>query len=291
MVTALSSSTTAVDSPDTKFRKHTVLEVIEGTLFHTSRGSFSTHGISSNVPVTPASCIQPSWYHDMDSVIKNVDQYFLDRWSFPSEKARKRFVSSSFARVACKLANDIVEPTFDFMRAQAEKTRKRIKGMGLYLLYRERDVRNTVLSAVMHFSMDLPLTPEELLLVGPIDKNCSRHITVVNDIFSWEKESWEKELAKSCIGHDEGSFLCFSVKILADEGSLTTEASKRVLFAMVREWELTHCKLAEVIRRDKRVAEDRKGFIVNYIKGLEYQMSGNEYWSARTLRYIGAESL
>lgn len=38
------------------------------------------------------------------------------------------------------LANDILEPVFVFMRAQTDKTRKNIKGLGAYLLYRERDV-------------------------------------------------------------------------------------------------------------------------------------------------------
>lgn len=185
-----------------------------------------------------------------------------------------------------ELANDILEPMFDFMRAQTEKTRKNLKDLGAYLHYRERDVGNTVLSAVMRFLMDLRLTTEELQLMGPIDENCSRHITTINDIFSWEKE-----LAKShVVGHEEGSFLCSSVKILAEEANLTIDASKRVLFAMVREWELTHLKLAEEISQSEQVAADRKDVIVGYVKGLEYQMSGNELWSTRTLRYIGAGS-
>jgi hypothetical protein len=38
------------------------------------------------------------------------------------------------------LADDILEPTFTFMRAQTDKTRLSITGMGPYLVYREKDV-------------------------------------------------------------------------------------------------------------------------------------------------------
>lgn len=82
--------------------------------------------------------------------------------------------------------------------------------------------------------------------------------------------------------------LCSSVQVLADEANLTIEGSKRVLFSMAREWELTHLGLEDAIRRDTSLLADRKDAVLAYVKGLEYQMSGNELWSATTLRYIGA---
>ncbi|KAI1356556.1 Aristolochene synthase from penicillium Roqueforti [Xylaria sp. FL0043] len=306
------------------------------------------------VPATPAPYLRPSWYHDMDAVIRDVDSYFLDRWDFPSEKARRKFVVAGFSRVTCMyypmaeqdrigfacklltvlfliddlledmsfedgeaynaalmpimtgekkpnrdipaesimwdlwedmracdldLANEILEPTFVFMRAQTDRQRKNVKGLGAYLLYRERDVGKALLSALMRFSMSLRLTPEELELVKPVDEN---YISIINDIFSWEKE-----LEQSYSGHEEGSVLCSSVQVLADEANLTIEASKRVLFSMAREWELTHIKLEDCIRNSSALSEDRKGTVLSYVKGLEYQMSGNELWSATTLRYNG----
>lgn len=38
------------------------------------------------------------------------------------------------------LADDILEPTFNFMRAQTDKSRLTIKELGEYFEYRERDV-------------------------------------------------------------------------------------------------------------------------------------------------------
>ncbi|KAI1380475.1 Aristolochene synthase [Hypoxylon crocopeplum] len=349
----------AGNSLESKLLKNAVVTKIEQqTPPRTPPSGRSTPETSLKVPATPAPYFTPSWYYNMDQVIRNVDQYFLDRWDFPSEKARKKFVVAGFSRVTCmyypvalderiefacklltvlfliddlledmsfedgevynaalmpimsgdkqpdrsipaeaimwdlweemracdrELADEILEPVFVFMRAQTDKTRKNIKGLGAYLLYRERDVGKALLSALMRFSMNLRLTPEELQLVRPVDENCSKHISVINDIFSWEKE-----LAQSYVGHEEGSVLCSSVQVLADEGNLTIDASKRVLFAMVREWELTHIKLAEEISADSRLTADRRDGVISYIKGLEYQMSGNELWSASTLRYIGA---
>ncbi|KAJ2998228.1 hypothetical protein NUW58_g389 [Xylaria curta] len=323
----------------------------------TSRG---IPGISIEVPGIHEPYLKPSWYHNMDQIIHEVDQYFLNCWNFASEKERKKFVHAGFSRVTCMyypmakddrivsacklltvlfliddlledmsfedgeaynnalmpimrgekkpnrdapaetimwdlwegmralnhdLANEILEPTFVFMRAQTDRQRKNIKGFGSYLIYRERDVGKALLSALMRFSMNLELTPEELRLVKPVDENCSKHISIINDIFSWEKE-----FAQSYTGHEEGSVLCSSVQVLAEEANLTIEASKRVLFSMAREWELTHLKLANEIGNNESLTPDRKDAIMSYIKGLEYQMSGNELWSASTLRYIGVNA-
>lgn len=39
-----------------------------------------------------------------------------------------------------ELADQVLEPTFTFMRAQTDKARLTVRGMGPYLVYRERDV-------------------------------------------------------------------------------------------------------------------------------------------------------
>ena len=108
-----------------------------------------------------------------------------------------------------------------------------------------------------------------------LERNCSKHISIVNDIFSWEKE-----LRASQTGHQEGSVLCTAVKILADSTSLGIEGSRRVLWSMVREWEDLHNEMVA-----RKLAEGCSQAAIAYMKGLEYQMSGNEYWSRTTPRY------
>ncbi len=135
-----------------------------------------------------------------------------------------------------------------------------------------------LLSALMRFVMKLELTQEELNAVRDVDLNCSKHISVINDIYSWEKE-----LKQSQSSTEEGSVLCSSVQVVAKECNIDIEASKRVLWSMCREWELVHLALTEKKKRDARFE------VLTYCKGLEYQMSGNEMWSQGTKRYVGIE--
>ena len=125
--------------------------------------------------------------------------------------------------------------------------------------------------------MALSLDPEDLATMKTLEQNCSKQISVVNDVYSWEKEVYASQT-----GHREGSALCSAVKVLANETSLNTHAAKRVLWSLIREWEQTHDELAA-----ERVAnpDGCSQAVKDYIKGLEYQMSGNELWSKTTLRY------
>jgi aristolochene synthase len=128
----------------------------------------------------------------------------------------------------------------------------------------------------MRFSMDLRLTSSDLSRVRGLEENCSRQISVVNDIYSWEKE-YNASLKDDA----EGSVLCSAVSVLMEEIGLSVEPTKRVLWQMVREWEELHDGLVETISLDGPVATELR----LYMKGLEYQMSGNELWSMTTLRY------
>ncbi|KAL4961629.1 Aristolochene synthase [Aspergillus stella-maris] len=174
-----------------------------------------------------------------------------------------------------ELADAVLEPTFTFMRAQTDKVRKDITELNQYLEYREKDVGKALLSALMRFSMALTLTPAELDTVKPLEANCSKQISIVNDICSWEKE-----LRASQTLHQEGAVLCSAVKVLADSTGLTIESAKRVLWVMTREWEGVHETLVATLEEDGCSDAVRL-----YVKGLEYQMSGNERWSQTTLRY------
>ena len=125
--------------------------------------------------------------------------------------------------------------------------------------------------------MRLRLTLDELDGLEPMDRNCAKHISVVNDIFSWEKE-----LHKSQASGEEGSILCSSVKIIADECGVQANASKRILWAMCREWEIVHLNLVESKKESGQ-------HVVDYCRCLGYQMSGNEFWSQATKRYRSSD--
>jgi aristolochene synthase len=129
----------------------------------------------------------------------------------------------------------------------------------------------------MRYSMALRPTDPEMAALRPLEENCSKHLSIVNDIYSFEKE-----VLAAQTGHAEGSFLCSAVKVVATETALGTAATKRVLWSMVREWEIVHEALAE-----KLVSTGiNSPTVKEYVRGLQYQMSGNELWSRTTPRYL-----
>lgn len=130
----------------------------------------------------------------------------------------------------------------------------------------------------MRFAMELHVSPDELASIQEIEQNCAKHLSVVNDIMSWDKEYLAYQT-----GHPEGSALCSAVQVLSQETTLSYAACKRVLWVMCREWEHQHALL-----ESRRFADGSLPCRENlglYIKGLEYQMSGNELWSLTTQRY------
>lgn len=137
---------------------------------------------------------------------------------------------------------------------------------------------NSLLCALMRFSMELHISPEEIASVREIEQNCAKHLSVVNDIMSWDKEYLACQT-----GHPEGSAICSAVQVLADETSLSHSACKRILWVMCREWENRHEVLVAKRQADGAVPYGEN--LKLYVKGLEYQISGNELWSLTTLRY------
>ncbi|KAL9072101.1 MAG: hypothetical protein Q9157_005227 [Trypethelium eluteriae] len=173
------------------------------------------------------------------------------------------------------MANEILEPVFTFMRAQTDAKRLRRMDLKEYFEYRERDVGKGLLAALMRFCMGLKLTPGELAIARPVDMNCSKHLAIMNDIWSYEKE-----LLASKTLHEQGGVLCTGVAIFAEGADVSAAAAKRVLYALCREWERRHDELTAAVSAEQKTPQ-----LMAYMKGLEYQMSGNEIWSRTTLRY------
>jgi len=124
--------------------------------------------------------------------------------------------------------------------------------------------------------MGLSVPSVDLEILRPIDQNCSKHLSVINDIWSYEKEALAAQVL-----HEEGGVLCTAVAIVSKEAEISTDAAKRVLYALCREWELRH----RVLVTDLLAQRDTK-VLRAYVQGLEFQMSGNELWSRTTMRYL-----
>lgn len=122
--------------------------------------------------------------------------------------------------------------------------------------------------------MGLHLSTEELELMQPLEMNAMRHVTLVNDI-----ASYEKEVLAAGQGFALGQ-LCSAVPIVMTAFGLNEKQAMRVMWETTRELELQHFELAEEIKNEL----DNDALCL-YAKGLEYQMAGNERWNLLTPRY------
>ena len=130
----------------------------------------------------------------------------------------------------------------------------------------------------MLFSMKLRLSDDEHKLAEPIVKNYCKHISVVNDICSYDKE------ARAAAGGYDCGMLCNAVPVMMELGRIGVDSAKRILWAVCREWETRHVELVEELK-----AKIIPPGLQRYIEGLEYQMGGNETWSRSTPRYNDAD--
>ncbi|KAK8227964.1 aristolochene synthase [Phyllosticta paracitricarpa] len=181
-----------------------------------------------------------------------------------------------------RLAAEVLEATIGFMEAQTEQVRIEMQDFGQYLKYRDRDVGQAVMAAVGRYTIGIRLTPDEFRRVSRIDTNSARHLGVVNDICSWDKE-----VSKAEQSTEEGAVLCSAVKTLADVSALGPTAAKRLLWTMVGEWELQHEELHQQLIRSPEGYREELG---RYISALEDLMSGHLHWSITTPRYGFSES-
>lgn len=127
----------------------------------------------------------------------------------------------------------------------------------------------------MRFSMALHVPANHISKAAVVNMTVSKHLSVINDIWSYEKE-----LKASKNLHEEGGVLCSAVAILAEDTDLTIPASKRVLYNLCREWETEFKQSQHDLLQARDMPQLRP-----YLLGLEYQMSGNEFWSKTTERY------
>jgi aristolochene synthase len=132
----------------------------------------------------------------------------------------------------------------------------------------------------MRFCTGLYMTPDELELVKVAEENCMKHITFVNDVCSFEKEVLT---AKN--GFQLGA-ICSSVPIVVELCGVNEHEAKRIMWQMVRGWEVRNFEHVEEIL-NKNLSQA----LATYLKGLEYQTAGNELWSLLTPRYNTTRSL
>ena len=118
---------------------------------------------------------------------------------------------------------------------------------------------------------------ETLKSLDKIDDSYGKLGIIVNDIYSFEKELylWNES-------HKEGAKLLNVVHHMSIDAGVSYSTAKRILWVLCREWELDHQEMVAKVVAGKGGAD---ATLQKYLKGLEYVLSGNEYWSTTTERY------
>ncbi|KAJ5706171.1 hypothetical protein N7536_001860 [Penicillium majusculum] len=169
------------------------------------------------------------------------------------------------------LTNDVAQGFCQLLQAQTSQERSTIKTLGSYLKFREIDVGRP-------FGAKLYLTTPELKKTAALESTAFRHVSVMNDIYSWERE-WKVYQANPT----DGARPLSAIYILANETGLPYTACKRLMYSYCRELEVALKQSTNEIRHNNM--ESWTHDLEMYIKGLEYFMCGIELWSQWTPRY------
>ncbi|KAL5336610.1 isoprenoid synthase domain-containing protein [Aspergillus crustosus] len=184
------------------------------------------------------------------------------------------------------LAKDVVKGTIALFLAQTDKARLGVTELDEYFEFRFRDIGGDLFTAIIRFVNDITLTPSTLSKFAPLELATIRHVTLTNDIISWDKEL--KEATES---NQEGAALFSAIPIVAKKQAIGFEEARAVLWNSVREYEgeiaLLEKDLIEGVAdgQGEEAGGDEKRQVERYIRGLKYLASGNEEWSKTTSRY------
>ena len=72
------------------------------------------------------------------------------------------------------------------------------------------------------------------------------------------------------------------VNNMSIDAGVSYSTAKRILWVLCREWEIDHQEMVAKMVAGKGGADPT---LKMYLKGLEYVLGGNEYWSETTERY------
>lgn len=84
---------------DTGFITISKNEVRVGTNGVSNGGLNGSKGLKATPLDPPPSIFNSICHPQVDAAVREVDSYYLQHWSFPNEKAKKKFVAAGFSKV------------------------------------------------------------------------------------------------------------------------------------------------------------------------------------------------
>ncbi|KAK4203172.1 putative terpene cyclase [Triangularia verruculosa] len=138
-----------------------------------------------------------------------------------------------------------------------------------YLVFRETDVGMPICVELLYWTdpaLSSSITPRDRQLLRPLEKLANYHVSILNDVFSFERE-W-----KAAQSNSEGGALVNGVAVLAEEANISVTAARGLCVALVRAWEAEFLKLVDEVAPVGGV----EGRLRRAVEGIERRMSGAE---------------
>ncbi|KAK0616951.1 isoprenoid synthase domain-containing protein [Immersiella caudata] len=174
--------------------------------------------------------------------------------------------------------NPILTTYLSMLTCHCSPTRGSFPTLGSYLSFREIDVGMPICRELLYWIEDISLTEFEKSLSAPLERVANYHVSILNDVFSFEREyKAAKELG-------QGAVLVNGVRILADEVGVSVGAAKGLCFSLVRAWEGEFGEMAEGVLGAVKGEEERER-VGRAVRGIERRMAAAEAFSWRTGRY------
>ncbi|KAM0794822.1 aristolochene synthase [Usnea florida] len=176
-----------------------------------------------------------------------------------------------------ELADQVLREALVCITAQVDTVRLACPDMGTLLRQRIKEGGCAFVAACIRYSSQLRIPNETLKSLAKIEESYGKLGIIVNDIHSFDKEFhlWNKS-------HKEGAKLLNIVNTMSIDAGVSYGTAKRILWILCREWEIDHQEMVAKVLEGKGGSDPA---LRSYLKGLEYVLGGNEYWSETTERY------
>ena len=155
--------------------------------------------------------------------------------------------------------------------------------LGEYLAFREIDVGMPICAELLYWTepdLDAAIGEAEREALRPLDKVANYHVSILNDVFSFERE-W-----KAARALEEGAVLVNGVAVLAREVNVSVGTARQLCLALVRAWEVEFLSMVKELLCSRDQGQEEAGRLMRALKGIERRMTGAEAFSWRTSRYL-----
>ncbi|KAK0640820.1 isoprenoid synthase domain-containing protein [Cercophora newfieldiana] len=215
------------------------------------------------------------------TVVSRLQSILSSPSTFTPATTIERMHSTLFSRILGYPSSSSILTTYlSMLECHCSSTRGSLSTLSTYLSFRETDVGMPICRELLYFTEDLSLTPAEKSLLQPLERVANYHVSILNDIFSFERE-WK---AAETLG--QGAVLVNGVRILADEVGVSVGVAKRLCFSLVRAWEEEFVEMSGAVLGAVADDEESRERLERAVKGIERRMTGAEAFSWRTSRYL-----